>query len=177
MHRLINAIGFQIGWFLCIVSVPNNLELPALLICAVLVGIHFLYSGSRVQDFKISLICLGLGIVLDSIVQYFSIIDFYGWALGPLSPFWLWMIWVMFGLTLNSSLSFLQNQHWLVSALAGLLFGPLSYLAGSKLGAASLPDKLISLGTLALIWMITLPLLVLLGKHSPSDTEVTHDAS
>ena len=70
-----------------------------------------------------------------------------------------------------------RSQHWLVSALAGLLFGPLSYLAGSKLGAASLPDKLISLGTLALIWMITLPLLVLLGKHSPSDTEVTHDAS
>lgn len=164
------------GWFICIVSARQNLEALALLLCMALVGAHFFFSQTRLQDFKLSLICLGVGVVLDSILQYWLIIDFYGWALGPLSPFWLWMVWILFGLTLNSSLSFLQTQHVLVSAFAGFIFGPLSYLAGSKLGAASFVNKFLSLGTLAFFWMITLPLLVLIGKHLYSHKEATHDA-
>ena len=177
MYRLINALGFQIGWFTCIAAVRHDLEIPALLICSVLVVIHFVCSHTRLIDFKLSIICLGLGIAVDSSLQFFSVIDFYGWALGPLSPFWLWMIWVMFGLTLNSSLSFLQSPHLFWSAIAGMVFGPVSYLAGTKLGAASFDNTLFPLATLAFIWMITLPLLVYISKISLSPTEVTHDAA
>ena len=176
MQKLINALGFQFGWFVCIASVRHNLEIFALFLCAVLVGLHLFYSRTRILDCRLTLICLGSGIVLDSLLQYFLIIDFYGWALGPFSPFWLWMIWAMFGLTLNSSLSFLQNHHMLLSAFAGLIFGPLSYLAGTKLGAAHLTDLFISLGTIALIWMITLPLLVIAANYPSQPKEVPHDA-
>jgi len=120
---------------------------------------------------------LALGIAIDSSLQYFSVISFYGWALGPLSPFWLWMVWVLFALTLNSSLAFLQNKHWILSAVAGLLFGPLSYLAGTKFGAAAFDNTLFSIATLACVWMITLPLLVFISKTYPQQNEVTHDAT
>jgi hypothetical protein len=177
MHRLINAIGFQVGWLICIAAVRNSLEIPALLTCSILIGIHFFYTYAPLKDFKLSLVCLALGIVIDSSLQYFSVISFYGWALGPLSPFWLWMVWAMFALTLNSSLAFLQNKHWILSAVAGLLFGPLSYIAGTKLGAAAFDNTLFSIATLACVWMITLPLLVFISKTHPQQTEVTHDAT
>ena len=177
MHRLINAIGFQVGWFICIAAVRNSLEIPALLTCGVLIGIHFFYTNAPLKDFKLLLVCLALGIVIDSSLQYFSVISFYGWALGPLSPFWLWMVWVMFALTLNSSLSFLQNKHLFLSAVAGLIFGPLSYLAGTKLGAAALESAVLPIATLAIVWMITLPLLVFISKTLLTQIEVSHDAT
>jgi len=76
MHRLINAIGFQVGWFICIAAVRNSLEIPALLTCSVLIGIHFFYTNAPLKDFKLSLVCLALGIVIDSSLQYFSVISF-----------------------------------------------------------------------------------------------------
>jgi len=56
MHRLINAIGFQLGWFICIAAVSNNQEIPALLTCGVLIGLHFFYSHAPLKDFKLSMV-------------------------------------------------------------------------------------------------------------------------
>ena len=176
MRRLINAIGFQAGWFICIAAVGYGFEIPALFFCAALVGIHFFYTNTALKDFTLSLVCLLLGICIDSSLQYFSVIHFYGWALEPLSPFWLWMVWVMFALTINSSLAFLQDRHLLLSALAGLIFGPVSYIAGAKLGAADFDNALPHLAALGLIWMLTLPALVFIAKNSFLPIEVTHDA-
>lgn len=177
MHRFINALGFQLGWFACIASVKFNQEFAALLFCGILVGVHFYFSNAPLKEFKLSLLALALGIAIDSSLQYLTVIHFYGWALGPLSPFWLWMIWVMFALTLNSSLSFLQNKHLFLSAVAGLIFGPLSYIAGTKLGAAALESAVLPIATLAIVWMITLPLLVFISKTLLTQIEVSHDAT
>jgi len=53
----------------------------------------------------------------------------------------------------------------------------LSYVAGTKLGAAAFDNTLLSIATLACVWMITLPLLVFISKTQPQQTEVTHDAT
>lgn len=177
IQRFINALGFQVGWFVCIASVKYDQEILALFFCGLLVGLHFLFSLARSMDLKLSFIVFLIGLVVDSTLQYVSVISFYGWALGPLSPFWLWMIWVMFALTLNSSLSFLQNKHVFLSAIAGLIFGPLSYLAGVKLGAAGFDNTLPHLVTIGLIWMLVLPALVHFAKNSPLPTQDTHDAT
>lgn len=177
MNQFINAIGFQIGWFACIASVRYDQEIPAIFFCSLLVGLHFFFSKAPLLDFKLILIALVLGIVVDSSLQYFSVIRFYGWALGPLSPFWLWMVWVMFALTLNYSLAFLQNRHLLLPAVVGLVFGPISYIAGTKLGAASIDNDFISIAILGIVWMLTLPALVFISQTSHSLIEVTHDVS
>ena len=176
MYRFINAIGFQLGWLACIASVRYDQEISALIFSSVLVGLHFLYSPTPLRDLKLSLIVFVLGVLVDSSLQYFSVISFYGWALGPLSPFWLWMVWAMFALTLNYSLAFLQNRHWLVTSIAGLVFGPLSYIAGTKLGAASFNNTPIHMVILGIIWMLTLPALVSFCHKLHAPIEVTHDA-
>jgi hypothetical protein len=176
MYRFINAIGFQLGWLVCIASVKFDLEAPALLFCSVLVGLHFYFSHTFLSDLKLSFIVFGLGVLIDSSLQYFSVISFYGWALGPLSPFWLWMVWVMFALTLNYSLAFLQKKHLMLSVLLGLVFGPMSYLAGAKLGAADFDNSLAHLLTLGIIWMLTLPALVFTCQIYQPPIETLQDA-
>jgi Protein of unknown function (DUF2878) len=168
MKKLINAAWFQIGWWACIIGASHGQEVAALVLCSVLVCLHLVYTDHMRQDIQLALIVLLIGIVTDSAFQCFSIISFYGWSIGPLSPFWLWMLWLMFALTLRSSLAFLHSRLAL-SALLGLLFGPLTYLSGAKLGAAALDASHIHIALIALTWMVVLPATVLLSqKISPT---------
>ena len=164
MHPILNAVGFQVAWWACVMGAAWDREITALVFCTVLAELHLLSSKSTESDIQLGLISVGTGIVLDSLLQYFSIITFHGWSLSPLSPYWMWMVWWMFALTLNSSLAFLKRYHWAWSALAGGAFGPLSYLAGARLGAADMTSSPANLAILAVIWALVLPALVALAK-------------
>ncbi len=176
MKRLINALGFQTGWWACIVGVGHGLEWPAMGLCAVLVWLHLHHSPHRRQELMIAAAALAMGLVIDSLLQYFSIIHFYGWALWKLSPFWLWMLWVLFAMTLNASLEFLQPLPWWVSAILGGVAGPLTYLAGASFGAAAMQPTLIHVSVLALAWAMALPLLVVLARQGAAASHPTAQA-
>jgi len=157
MDKLINALLFQIGWFICASSVKFDLELPALSLCGLLILIHLIRSKNLTQELSISALVVVLGIGVDSSFQYLQIIDFYGWHTTTLSPFWDWMIWLMFALTLRGSLAFLTKMSWVAQAFIGLVFSPLSYIAGAKLGAAHFDPNISNVSAIGLTWMLLLP--------------------
>ena len=170
MNRFLNALGFQMGWWACVAGVGLGLEIPALAFCSVLVGVHLFFSAYRWVDIKLALIACLAGVVIDTALQYATVIQFDGWALAPLSPFWLWMLWVLFALTLNTSLAFLKQAPLILSALAGLVFGPLTYIAGAKLGAASFDNSLPHIAILGVTWMLAMPALVRMAQIISSQT-------
>jgi len=175
MNRFFNALGFQAGWWACVAGVGLGLEVPALMFGLALTSALVYFAPNPWLEIKLATLAGLLGVVFDTGLQYFSVISFYGWSLGPLSPFWLWLLWVMFALTLNSSLSFLQQLPLSLSAGAGFLFGPLTYYAGAKLGAALFDNTLSHLAVLAMTWMVALPGLVWFAKclaHKPSSTSI-----
>jgi hypothetical protein len=165
MRLFLNALGFQTAWWACIAGIAQGLEIPALFYGLVLAGLHLAFAPQRGPEIKLAAIALALGIAIDTLLQAASVIDFYGWSLAYLSPFWLWVLWVLFAMTLNSSLSFLQTKPLWWSALAGLAFGPLTYYAGAQLGAASFDGSFIHISALALTWMIAMPYLVHTAKQ------------
>ncbi len=164
MRLILNALGFQTAWWACIAGVGHGLEIPALLYGLALAGLHVVFAAKPWEEIQLAAIALVIGVVVDTLLQAASVIDFYGWSLAFFSPFWLWLLWVLFAMTLNASLSFLQTTPRWLSALAGLVLGPLTYYAGAKLGAASFDGSYIHLGALALAWMMALPLLVYAAK-------------
>jgi hypothetical protein len=172
MYRFINALGFQTAWWACIAGVGRGWELPALAYCAALVGAHLLYIQHRRQEIQLAVVALAIGVVVDTALQYVSVIHFYGWALWELSPFWLWALWVLFAMTLNASLSFLKTQPLWLSAAAGLLFGPLTYYAGAKLGAASFDPSVTHVSALALAWMLALPAMVVVATRISANVAI-----
>jgi Protein of unknown function (DUF2878) len=165
MYLFLNALGFQSAWWACIAGVSRGFEIPALLYGLVLAGLHLRMAYQPMQEAKLATLALVLGIAADTVLQMTSVIHFYGWTLGPLSPFWLWLLWVLFAMTLNTSLRFLQTRPLWLSSIAGLLLGPLTYYAGAKLGAASYDSTPIHLGALAITWGFALPVLVYAAKH------------
>ena len=160
MRLFLNTLGFQTAWWACIAGVGHGLEIPALIYGLTLAGLHLFFAVKPWQETQLAASALVLGVTIDTLLQATSVIHFYGWSLSFLSPFWLWLLWVLFAMTLNASLSFLQTMPLWLSALAGLVFGPLTYYAGAQLGAASFDGALLHVGALALTWMMALPLLV-----------------
>ena len=164
MYRFINAIGFQTAWWVCIAGVAHGFEVVALVFCAALACGHLRYTAHAQQDLRLAAWALGIGIVVDTLLQYVGVMHFRGLSILGLSPLWLWMLWVMFALTLNTSLAFLKTKPLALSALAGFVFGPLTYYAGAELGAASWEGSSFPFLTLALAWMVALPSLVFLSR-------------
>jgi hypothetical protein len=162
MHKIVNALLFQIGWFLCASSVLHDTEMLVLALCTSLIIVHLMKSQHKIQALSLVTVVLILGIIVDTSLHQLQIIDFYGWHIAYLSPFWDWMIWVMFALTLESSLAFLKKINWMAQAFTGLIFSPVSYIAGSKLGAAQFEPSLSHIAAVGLTWMLVLPCIFLL---------------
>ncbi len=167
MNLVINAVGFQVAWWALVAGVAPGYEGAALALSALLAAAHLRFFSPRPKrELGLALAAWLLGLGFDSLLQAGGFITFQGASLGPLSPFWLWALWALFGLTLDASMSFLQRRHWSLSAVLGGVFGPLSYLAGAKLGAATLVANPLNFTALALAWAIAMPLLVWLARST-----------
>ena len=137
MHKALNALGFQSVWWALILGVGAGYELLAMAYAGLLAWAHLARSDNRPRELKVAGVALGLGVFIDTLLQWGAVLTFNGMAIAPLSPFWLWLLWVLFAMTLNASLSFLQNQALWVSSLAGVVFGPITYFAGAQWGLPS----------------------------------------
>jgi hypothetical protein len=160
MHPIANALGFQLGWWTTIVLVSSGWDLLSVLPGVLLALCHLRWSQTTRADLQLALAVVTLGIGVDSLLQFMSLIHFSGWSCWHLSPPWMWSLWLQFSLTLNSSLGFLQHvsRPWVV--LIGGLAGPASYLGGAALGAAYMERSFATLLSVAVTWMVALPVTV-----------------
>jgi hypothetical protein len=84
---------------------------------------------------------------------------------GTLAPLWIVALWVQFGTVLHFCMRWLSKRYLLASVL-GLVGGPMSFLAGERLGAATFGQpRALSLAILALSWSIVLPALVAIADR------------
>ncbi len=159
MRKLVNFVLFQLGWFACILGAAHGYVTAAVLFCAAVATFHVWQSTDRIQESTLLLKIGVLGIAADTLLLHTGSLIFESKGLLPgLSPIWMWSLWVILGCTLNESMSWLKGRFVLASIL-GAITGPLSYLAGVKLGAAQWGDETQALVLLGIIWAIAMPLL------------------
>mgnify|MGYP003346222894 CR=1 FL=1 len=168
-RRFVNALGFQIGWWACITGVRYDWQGPALLAGAGLLALHLITSRQAWDEVRLMGVVVGAGIAVDVMLQAVGVLKFEGWRLGWLSPFWLWMVWALFALTLNDSLAFLQKVPVRMNALLGAVFGTLSYVAGARLGAAVMVESVGNLLLMALTWALLFPATVIWSRRLVRD--------
>ena len=151
--RLANYLLFQGGWFACVLG-GNQVALAATL---TILLVHFIWISPWRKEREIIVICLLLGSAIDSFLGNLNILQFN--SDSRLLPLWLACLWVLFGTTLRHSLDWTRT-HKLAGSALGLLGGPASYYAGSKLTEVSLAaPQWQTLGVLAIIWALFIPLL------------------
>lgn len=163
--HFINFAFFQALWFACILGAARGLVWPGLLLLACFL-LWQLWPGRRARgDVGLILVCAAVGLALDTLwirfglIRYQAPVPYEDWA-----PLWIIALWITLGLTLNHSLAWMRRYLWASVAL-GALGSPLSYYAGSRLGAAELPEDLTApMLAFGLSWAVLIPALVYLSS-------------
>jgi hypothetical protein len=168
MRRILNFALFQAGWFAVILTAASGRPAAALAVGGAAVAVSlWLFSTDLGSDLRLLLTVALVGFCIDTLHLWLGVFALVGTPLFPhLCPLWLAALWVLLGTTLRGSLNWLARRYWL-SAVLGAVAGPLSYLGGAKLGAASLPaDCAFSVAALAVGWAVAMPLFVWLAHGS-----------
>jgi len=152
-----SALLFNLAWLVAVLygNVVAWLVLPWLVL--------FLMANRQPTVLlRFLLLATAAGVMLDHLLLWCGVLVFAHQTY--ILPFWLWMVWLAFAISLKGYLSWLSDFTRLQMVL-GAVAGPLSYWAGAKLGAVSVGfDLAWALGLLALLWAFGLPLLFKLSR-------------
>ncbi len=161
LKPILNAIGFQLGWAVCVIGAAKGVPWAGPVMAVLLLTMHGLLVLSPRRSLRFVLMVGLTGFVIDSLLGFLGILQFRD-GLGPgwICPPWLLALWMLFATTPELSLRWLKGRVGLAALLGGI-FGPLSYYAGQALGAITVGEPLsVSVAVLAVVWMGVLPMLV-----------------
>jgi hypothetical protein len=165
MKLLVNFAAFQLGWFACVLGAANGLPWFGPLVVCAAVALHLARARRPLPELYLVLAAMGVGLVLDSLLLATGWLRYpAGLWLTGLAPYWIIAMWALFATTLNVSMGWMSGRPAL-TVLMGAVGGPLSYLAGEKLGAIELTRPVHALAALALAWAIAMPLLMRLAAR------------
>ena len=105
MALALNFIGFQIGWFACVISAAYGMPTVAV-ICAFMIVAFHLYRNYAMSELYFVTVAVLIGFVWESLLVAS------GWLFYPSSsdtglyaPLWLVAMWALFATTINLSMA------------------------------------------------------------------------
>ena len=162
MIRIVNFIGFQVGWFATVFGAGNGMPWLGWVVVPLVLLVHLVQSGVLwKQQLRLALAVGGIGFVVDSVLvltDVFAPVRFLGWG-----PIWMMMLWVNQAATLHSSLGWMRGRY-LLGGFFGAIGGPLAYAGGAKLGAAMAAPTATGLVILAITWALVFPGLLFVSE-------------
>ena len=157
----LNALGYQLGWWCCILGVSRELLYLGPLVMGLFVSLHLFYAADGTKELIFLFSATLLGTLLDTAKASSGFISYGGGypGIGWLAPLWITAMWAGFASTANHSLRFLINRR-IATFAAGAVFGPLAYLTAARFGAITLNLSLIlNIIILSLVWGTAMPLM------------------
>jgi hypothetical protein len=158
--KVINFLGFQIGWFSSVIGAAHGYEWVGLIVISILVIYSLFSKEGRIENWKLFAAVGLIGTTLDSILIQTGLVNYVGqWKLPVICPLWVTGLWINFALTIRSSLSWLIGRYW-QSALLSAAGGLIAYLSGESLGAVQLTSDPLGLVWIAVAWAAVLPIIL-----------------
>ena len=161
---ILNFVLFQLSWIALVAGAARGILWPGVALAGGFLAWELYRSHARSGLAALVGIAVLSGIVIDGGYALAGVVD-YAQPAGPLAPWWILGLWVVFSLTLTVSMGWMRHRIVLGSLLAGFA-APMSYLAGHHLGAVEFPMGMtIALAVAALTWMPAIFLLVRLSRR------------
>lgn len=160
-----NAVIFQCAWFAGVLGAAHHRPLLGTACVAAAIAWHLAVSARPAQEARlVALLCL-IGVVVESaIVRQGHVAYPSGQPWPTLAPYWIVALWGLLGIALNVTMRWLRGRL-LLAAVLGAVLGPLSFGSGARLGGAQLLHPTEALMTLALVWAVLMPVLVVLATR------------
>jgi len=157
--KIINYLLFQIGWLACVWGAAEGYPWMGLVAIVPTLLLHFRWAHNRSAEARLLLVCALTGIAFDGILLTTGWVAFPNgeWIPG-LAPYWMMVLWVFLGTTLNLSMAWMKGRP-VAAFILGAVGGPLAYIAGEKLGGITLVESTPALIALAVGWGVVMPAL------------------
>jgi hypothetical protein len=162
---VINFVIFELAWLAAVSGGAAGRGLLGSLPALLTVMIHLAFNRTQWKQ-EVALVAgvTVLGLLVESAFLALGLITYSGTAPGQiLPPLWILALWFAFATLPNSSLSWLHGR-WLLQVGLGAVFGPLSYLAGQALSAATIPEpRVLPLLVIGIAWALAMPAIYLMA--------------
>jgi Protein of unknown function (DUF2878) len=159
MKYTIHVIYYYIIWSICILGAAKQLYLPTYLLAFAMLALHGLWQR-RYQPLRLALwiwlaLLASVGFIIDTLLIQLHVIRFQALQ-HQLSPLWMIILWLDFGLLFFSVLSDYFRRYLILGCLSLPGFS-IAYAVGARFGAAQLllPHTALLVGV---IWALLLPL-------------------
>ena len=161
---LFQFLAFDVAWASAVAGGAGGWPWLGVIPALAVLALHLFVSRAVIwAELRLVLAIALFGILLETGFIGAGLVTFAGTpVLGVLPPIWVWGLWLGFASLPNGSLTWLQGRTGL-QMLLGLLFGPLAYWTGAKMGAAEMP----SAGALVIIglaWSLAFPAIMRLAE-------------
>jgi hypothetical protein len=165
MPLVINFVAFQVGWFSSVLGGAEGLPWLGPIAVLLIVAYHLYRAEQAQKELLLVVFCGLLGAVFDSVLVSLNWVGYpSGTFVDGIAPYWIIGMWMLFATTLNMSMRWLKNRY-LIAAVLGLVAGPLSYVAGQKLGGIEFIDRPSALVALGIGWAVIMPALMYLSNR------------
>ena len=154
--NIFNIIGFQTGWWACVLGTKNGFPYLGPLVMLIFLFIHFSRLDNRNNEIFFAVLVGLVGTVVDTVLLQTKLIEYKGVYTDNIAPLWITAMWIGFAATINHSLAWLNNK-WIMSFALGAIFGPLSYYTGIKFEALHFEISVLTISILALLWGVVIP--------------------
>ena len=162
---ILNLAAFELAWVAVVMGGAAGWRWTATLPALAVVLLHLLFNRANLarEAALVGAVTL-LGVVVETLFLAIGAVTYAGTAPGTIvPPPWILALWFAFGTLPHASLSWLSGRP-LLQALLGGAFGPLSYVAGEALGAATLSaPRIFSLSIIAIGWALAMPAIYLIA--------------
>lgn len=162
LRPLLNVVLMQLTWFMCVFGSVNGFVWLGYVAGLITVGLFIGLSSQRSCAIRHVVLGCMVGALFDSLLVLTGLINIHGgWFSGAATSWWMITLWAVCATATVESLGFLQRLPWLLIALIGAISGSLSYYAGVRIGALTMPyGDVLGVCAVAGLWAWALPLLV-----------------
>lgn len=164
---VLKLIVFQIVWLSCAIGAAHGWPWLGIGSAVALVAWH-LTSAPHWRPAAMTVLATGtLGLIAESLLVATGLLRYSSaFPTERFAPAWIVALWLAFGTTLETTRRLLGSHPLAKATLLGLLVGPLSYLAGERLGALAFSETaLASCLATATVWAIAYPALLALERR------------
>ena len=161
IKAIANFILFQMAWFAAVIGGAYGWPMLGALPAIIVVAIHLGYNLAHLkQEILLVVGVTALGAIVETAFIAFGALHYARTSdNAALPPIWIIALWFAFGTLPHGSLGWLSGRIW-PQLLLGAVFGPLSYLGGVRLGAATLGEPImISLAVIGCGWALAMALI------------------
>ncbi|MEC5388069.1 DUF2878 domain-containing protein [Uliginosibacterium sp. H3] len=160
-----NFVLFQCAWFACVIGAAHDFAWLGILAISVACAWHLVISVRPMPEMRLVLSAMLIGAVWESALVTAGLIDYtHGTLVAGIAPPWIVAMWALLAITLNVTMRWLKRR-WLLAAVMGAVAGPLSFLAGARLGAATFTGGVDTTVALAIGWACLMPLMMWLSDR------------